>query len=361
MSHVASRLRASLAWWCVFLLAAVHRLLVDLLFFMSKPDATPMVTALTRWDASHYEHIIAQGYFRGADHVAFFPLFPLLVKGLLRKVTGHSVPEVGIFLNQVLICAGAATLYQVARHERGGRFAAGVVLLFFASPNQIFFSGFYTEASFFFAAVSAIRAVQTRSLMVALIAGFALGLARPPGILFGCAYGLVGLCSLGRRSAATQLAVAVGAALGLAAFSYHLHTAVGDPLAFIHIQSKWGRSWSLDIFETIRLSLGGPSWAGPTEIWIYRIDALTACFALALLLSIRMGFHQTFLALGTLVPLLSGHCMSFARFFWAYPSSYLVLGERLRRHSYLLIDVAFLLASWSQVLAVRFLEGRWAG
>ncbi|MGO8744660.1 MAG: mannosyltransferase family protein, partial [Thermoguttaceae bacterium] len=66
------------------------------------PDAgSPYLEATTRWDAQWYLRIAAEGYFytpEAESSVAFFPVYPLLVRGVYR-LTGLPASVAGLLVS----------------------------------------------------------------------------------------------------------------------------------------------------------------------------------------------------------------------------------------------------------------------
>ncbi len=198
-----------LVWWIIvqsFAMLAFNR------FRLTQPDTAYTWTAQpsgffparwhdfaeihARWDSGFYTWIAKEGY--TADNAAFFPLYPILIRGvsLLWPLFGQPEPDyVGLipaaFLVSNLAALGATlALYQLARLDMSEVEAQRGVFYFLIFPTAFFLTANYTESlfilwvalSFYFArsgqwaragAVGAL-AMLTRATAVALLAGLAL-------------------------------------------------------------------------------------------------------------------------------------------------------------------------------------------
>src|SRR5437660_10411034 len=70
-------------------------------------------TALTGWDSVYYIRIAQDGYLHGA-RVAFFPLYPVLIRGL-KAVTGLGDATAALAVSNLAVLAALAGMYVLAR------------------------------------------------------------------------------------------------------------------------------------------------------------------------------------------------------------------------------------------------------
>jgi len=116
-----------------------------------------LVDGLIRWDGQHFLHIAQHGY-TYETNLAFFPLFPLMIRGgaglifwlqedymILSYVT--AVKLSGIFLSNFLFVFAADALYGLSRKVLKDEYLAYKAGLFFClNPANIFFSAPYSES-----------------------------------------------------------------------------------------------------------------------------------------------------------------------------------------------------------------------
>lgn len=219
-----------------------------------------LAEAMRQFDGGWYERIALAGY--GADaewgnygslpHWAFFPLYPLL---LGTVTTASSLPPwlAGILLSSACLAGfmafGAAYL-RTPRRSAGAAWRWVVLVALF--PYSFFFSALYTEALFaLLATLSLLLLARGRPLAGAVAAALA-SATRPTGVLLAPLFAAHCLRALHRdRSVGTVRPTALAltmlpacvAPLGLLVYMSVQWVAVGDPLAFIHVQALWGRSW----------------------------------------------------------------------------------------------------------------------
>jgi hypothetical protein len=135
----------------------------------------------------------------------------------------------------------AGTVY--LRTTRGTRAAPEwFVVLVAVAPFSFFFSALYTEAAFALLTTLALLGLARARPEAGAVAAALASATRPSGILLAPVFALRGLLALRREGARALLPAAI-APLGLVAFMAAQWIAVGDPLAFSHVQALWDRAW----------------------------------------------------------------------------------------------------------------------
>jgi hypothetical protein len=99
-----------------------------------------------RWDSNWYVDISQHGYRHEHIEPAFFPLYPLLVRGV-GEVTG-SVVVAGVAISLVAWLVALVLLHRLTELEIDGASARRAVVLLAFFPTALFFSAVYTEALF---------------------------------------------------------------------------------------------------------------------------------------------------------------------------------------------------------------------
>lgn len=112
---------------------------------------------LRHWDGEYFLHIAEHGY-SYENTLAFYPLFPMLVKSgafVLHSVFGELLNMrsccllVGVVLNVMLFCKAANILYALTQRIFNDLNKSwNVALLFCFNPASIFFSAAYSETLF---------------------------------------------------------------------------------------------------------------------------------------------------------------------------------------------------------------------
>ena len=198
-------------------------------------------SALARWDSTWYLGIAHSGYAGGAD-TAFFPLYPLLVRGLAP--TGE--PAALLLMSYVVSLAALAgalfLLRRLAEIELGADAARRAVLLLAFFPGALWLGVPYSESVFLLLSVGAIYAARTSHWAWAgTCAALASG-TRSAGIVL-----LVPLALIWWRGRPRRLRDGAWLALapaGLAAYTAYLGLARGDAFAYMHLQRVWFRSFA---------------------------------------------------------------------------------------------------------------------
>ncbi len=209
-----------------------------------------LAEAMCQFDCGWYERIALAGYGADADwpphgslpHWAFFPLYPFLLRGAVA-VTALPARLAGILLSSlclaVFMAAGAAYL----QRTRGAQAApARFVVLAAVVPFGLFFSALYTEALFAALLTLALLGSAYARPGAGAVAAALAGATRPTGILLAPVFAIRGVLALPREGIRALLPAAI-APLGLVAFMAAQWIAVGDPLAFSHVQALWNRAW----------------------------------------------------------------------------------------------------------------------
>jgi hypothetical protein len=227
-----------------------------------------LLSPLARWDAVWYLGIADSGY-GDADspRVAFFPLYPLLVRAV-AEVGGGSRGALLVASYVVALAALLAALHLLHRLvslELGRRVAGPALLLLCAFPASLFLGAPYSESLFLLASVGAVYAARTGAWAWAGLAAAAASGTRSAGVLLVVPLAILYLYgprgdrapehpAKGRsgwlgslrpgyaiRPDAAWLALAPA---GLVAYAAYLGVAHGDALAFSSVQEFWSRDFA---------------------------------------------------------------------------------------------------------------------
>src|SRR5512132_3848928 len=117
--------------------------------------ADPVLAPLARWDSVWYLTIADSGYGGSTARAAFFPLYPLLVRGVGTVLGGsHGALLVAAYLVSLAAFLGALTLlYRLTELELGCRLAQPTLLLLAVFPAAVYFGAPYSESLFLLLAV----------------------------------------------------------------------------------------------------------------------------------------------------------------------------------------------------------------
>ncbi|MGA1263924.1 MAG: mannosyltransferase family protein [Prochlorothrix sp.] len=212
---------------------------------------------LTHWDGEWYRSIAEQGYSYAPDgqeyNVAFFPLFPLLVRGLMA--IGLPFPVAAIFLSNLCFWAVLLRLFGWMARTQNEAVARWTVLFLAWCPWSYYSSIAYTESLFLWVTLSALIAFEQKDYGGAALWGMLASATRLPGIVLVPTFGL--LTWLQGRSPQGYLA-AGASSLGVVAYSLYCGWKFDAPLAFIAVQEAWearpdflGQNWWLVLLRVI--------------------------------------------------------------------------------------------------------------
>lgn len=208
-----------------------------------------------RWDGDWYLTIIQEGYsYNGpgkASPVAFFPLYPLLVRSVVqlfgRSLTNeHAIIMVGVVLSNLATLGSSLMLYLLAQSEfkrlgieNAEQLALRASRLFLFFPTSIFFASLYPEALFVFLAISCFFCIRKKWFFLAGVLGMVASLTRPHGVLLLLPLAVAYLQYWGVRPRKELFALLL-IPLGLGLYMAFLFFRFGDALAFVHVQSAPG-------------------------------------------------------------------------------------------------------------------------
>jgi hypothetical protein len=224
---------------------------------------------LARWDAVWYLSIAGDGY-DSADSPrhAFFPLYPLLARGIGALGGGGAAATLvaAYALSLAAFFAALVLLYRLTALELGRRAAWPTLLLLCVFPASLYFGAPYSESLFLLCSVGAFYAARTGSWAWAGVAAASASATRSAGVLlllplaFLYLYGPRGdgaePARTGGRPPGRLGALAprypirpsvlwlVLAPAGLVAYAAYLGVAYGDPLSFSHVQGLWSRTFA---------------------------------------------------------------------------------------------------------------------
>lgn len=133
-----------------------------------------------RWDAIWYLGIAHHGYTSGAS-TTFFPLYPLLIRGLGAVVGSYVLA--GVVISMIAFGVALVLLHRLTELELGRRAADATVLLVAFAPLSFIFSALYTESLFLALSVGAVYAARRNRWAFAATLGCLATLTRVPGVL----------------------------------------------------------------------------------------------------------------------------------------------------------------------------------
>ncbi|MGA1263611.1 MAG: mannosyltransferase family protein [Prochlorothrix sp.] len=283
------------------------------------------------WDSDHYQTIATQGYAGEptaelSPLFAFFPLFPLVVRGLMAL--GLPFAGAGVLVSAVGFGVAVAIVDRWVTEDYGPIAARWAVTVLCCFPFSLFASVAYTEGLFLGLSSLTLYQFQHRRYRQAALWGALATATRITGLALVPALGLVAWKE--RRSIAAFFA-AFAPLAGVGAYSLYCGLRVQNPLAFLEAQKYWqaadqafwGQPWLTmvaqaflgpanaeagalvdPVYPAIVLVMGGLAW-GLRSVWSrWGETRSSACAAVLVLGFWLLGGDPALnlgIAIGTLV------------------------------------------------------------
>ena len=249
----------------LWLFVATRLLLVALTFigyilFPVPPHVYPvqpvnivgLLTSWNHWDAVHYTQIAQYGYHNIFD-TAFFPFFPLLIKGGALLIGNRGYLAIGMILSNLALLGALFVLYQIATDALGEHVGRRTILYLCIFPTAFFFFAPYNESLFLLLTASTFLALRRQKWWLAGTLGFFAALTRSAGLLLVFPY-LYELWIV-RKSIADEehstfhkiwqtlpgLAPVALIPFGTLIYALFCWRVFHDPLAFSTVQKHWDR------------------------------------------------------------------------------------------------------------------------
>src|SRR5436305_2120866 len=207
-----------------------------------------------RWDAVNYTRIAQYGYL-SQNHPfdpAFFPLFPLLIRGAAWLVGNQGYVIVGIVVSNLAFLGAMFVIYEIAADMLGEQVGRRTLLYLSFFPTAFYFFAAYTESLFLLCTAGCFLALRRRRLLIAGLCGLLAALTRNAGLLLVIPY--LYEVWLSREDSSLQLKAIIAESkplllrllpivlipLGLTIYMYYCWRISGDPLRFASTQDHWG-------------------------------------------------------------------------------------------------------------------------
>ncbi len=271
---------------------------------------------LANWDGRYYLGLAIDGYGTQVNApFAFFPLFPVV----LRLLSWLPIPlELSAALLNGCLFVIAVVLLRRLYPEKDH-----AIVIFAALPFAFFHLVVYTEALALVLALAFVVAVRDRRLWAVLVFGVLAGLCRVPGPALAC-FSIGPLC---RRDWRTASVAATSPFLGTMLWMLYLGVKVGDPLAFVHVQSEFGRTSFFEFGGFLDLLKSLPTRGG--MVWWEFGSLVVVLVGSAVLIRLRRYDEALYSAAMVLLPILSMRLTSVNRYALAAFPVFVVLGGRI--------------------------------
>ena len=192
------------------------------------------------------------------NSIGFYPLYPMLLKGVAAVVPGVSILTVGVFLSLLFLLAALYFIADLAAAWGSRESGLPTVALLLLFPAAFFLAAVYTESLFLLSTAAALWGARRDRWGIAAAGGAAAGLTRLNGafILLPLVWLAVESAGWRLRGVPRRVWLALGvAAAGAAAYPAYLWARYHDPLLYVH--EKTTAYWS---------PRPGPPWAAAANI-----------------------------------------------------------------------------------------------
>jgi hypothetical protein len=210
---------------------------------------TYVVAPWERFDALDFERIAGAGYMPGQAEQHYFPLLPLLERGL-SYITGGSLGLAGLVVSTVALFVALVCIHRLVSRDLDPDVASRTVLFVALAPVASFFLAPYTESLFLALSAAAILAARRHCFVAAAALATLATLSRPQGILVALPVAVEALIEARaalreRRSPPWSALTLLAAPAALAAFFVYTKAVSGltplesESLQMIHLAAPW--------------------------------------------------------------------------------------------------------------------------
>lgn len=217
------------------------------------PELTPgwhnLFTAWERWDALWFLRIATGGYLETDGSAAFFPLYPLLIRGLSTVIGGHPYLAALVISNASYLGA-MVVVYRLTDLEFDPGFARRTVLYMSIFPTAFFFFAPYSESTFLLLAAGSLLAARQGKWAYAGAAGALAAATRSIGITLAVPLAMEAIMQARARSSDRLRSAVIGlassalVAVGTLSYLWFWYRMNGDALTPLSAQGGWQREFS---------------------------------------------------------------------------------------------------------------------
>jgi hypothetical protein len=157
-----------------------------------RPGPSPL-EIWARWDSEWYLLIAERGYgaddaflglpvaYRRGDDAGFFPLYPMLVRGV--AALGPSTLLAGVLVSNLALLIALALLREMTRRDHGEMIAGRAVWIVLAFPTSFFLSAVYAESLLLATLLGSIALARAGRPLLAGTCAALCALSKPTGLL----------------------------------------------------------------------------------------------------------------------------------------------------------------------------------
>lgn len=316
-----------------------------------------------QWDSNWYMSIARYGYPWVIDeqsNVAFFPLYPVAIKGLGLLLAGRLLLA-SLILSSAFLFVGMVYLYKLVKLDYGDKIAGRTVLLLGIFPTSIFFTAMYTESLFLMTSVASFYYARKGRWARAGIWGLLASMTRITGLLLliPLVWEFLSQNSFSvRKSLRPRLLWLLLVPAGVLAYMGYLQLSIGNPLAFAETQmTGWGHGFTLfagSITGDLDILFDKSEW------WVVYELSATVLLAFLTIISLKKlrGSYTIYMLTSLLFFLAEGTTKSISRYLLVVFPIFILI-SLLARKKAVWLSVCGISLVLLAVSTAAFVTGRW--
>lgn len=244
------------------------------------PGGSALARVFLQWDGAWYVWIADRGYPTASQFqhhlsdVAFFPLFPAIVRGL-AAVTHLPLVDAAIVVAMVASAITALLLWELTARLVGERHANRAVALFVFFPGAFVLSMAYAEPLMLAATAACLLLLLDRRWVLAGFAGAVATATRPNGVAIVVACLVVALVAVLRRREWSALAAPALSLCGIGSFFVYLWIRTGHATAWFQSERMMWHD-HISIGAPIVRRIAGAITSPPTSLDSGRLNDFIA-------------------------------------------------------------------------------------
>jgi hypothetical protein len=320
-----------------------------------------LADAWVGWDGGHYRNIAVNGYSflgNGEPTIAFFPLYPLLIR-LFLPITSNNAALASLIVSHLALFAALLLIYDLVSRDFDHTLADRTIVLLLIFPASFYFVSAYSESLGLALLVATLWAMRKQRWWLAGIAGGLLALTRLPGVfvapVLACAY--LQQHRWRWRSIGPDFLAVLLPPLGIVLFMLYQWWRFGTPVAFLIAQRHWGNHleppWTIP-----HILLTTITTAGDWPIRVFQLVVWVSFIGLMLFALLRLPLPYGLTVLLLVPPYLSPWHGSFPRYVLIGFPAFIVMAMFAKQRWIYTLMVSAMLAALA-IGVLLFTNGFW--
>lgn len=270
-----------------------------------------LFSAWERWDALWFLRIATGGYVGGDGSAAFFPAYPLAIRGLSFLMGGHPLAA-ALLISNLSYLGAMVIVYRLTVLEFDEDLARRSVLYMSIFPTSFFFFAPYSEATFLLFASGAFLAARLGMWPAAGIAGALAAATRSIGVTLALPLAIEAIMQARRADSKRLKKAVVGVSwsgvvvLGTLSYLFFWQRTSGDALTPLSAQDGWLREFKFPWESIVGGTREAFRFVGSYPGGYHQVDWLIVVLALAACTWVVMRVRPTYgayFALSLLIPM----------------------------------------------------------